>query len=888
MSALIDIITSVAQQTGTIKTGTKETQIKTEKKVCVVIDVSGSTGSVFLPGKTVIEKEIEVAEQLMLNSPDDSYMVVSFDDKVNTFEIHILKEEMMTNIHTFGMRPGGSTYTDRAFEKIIQMKEKPSHIILLTDGQTNSNQMILKNHMEAFHKNNITLEVIAVSDSSFDMATLTQNEEQRIPGMDLINYLGNSISKLTIYNKKHTDIPYIGASTSTVGKNCVTFMEISVTGFIPDFIRALIIEMKQKEINWGTNQMEFKKFLSEIGKLLSALFVSFPESNMFVEDIILKLNELNVQNMNSDRIRNIIKYGFDCTRSKKPILYTNFEAHVKESTVKKAEFADAITQLKSQGTTLNADMSISMPHNGLVIINRNTIQLDYSLGSYPSSGDKFRNYYFGLDANPQAIRIGMREFCGFLGVKNPVGSNAVIFYILNQMSLLYINGIPMDSEIITKYRELAIHQTSLETLVDKGKYSGIGCYAQWKNGLLPKMHFSDSKTHTSLYTDSFINPLRLNEPLWWALMMSMLGLFNEQLNVYEESIKGLQIESTQMEFLKWVRNTFNNVVNGNIQIVKADPIPTSLFTLSEFEKDDEVYVLKDHGNCKTRTPYSKDEIEDYVMKPGNGCCWCHFQPTMNDFERVTFKNPIEQIENAKSVARPLSVDMQKLKSLNLSPNIAFSMSSTNSTRLIKINMIGITGAGKSTFSKRISEMIQEKEGKCIVLSADKWSKRGKKGRDLTNCIRNEMKEFDRVPSKLKVVVVDICNENGPQQNCFEIDFSNYEEYDFKPNMIPEKFNQYEAWCLRNVLSRGNSTENTLYWLNPVSAGVNTCVKVHKSKASGVRRFCNITTPTVYMNENWTLQQALDSLKRDADSYEEELKKTTIDSDIIQLFNKINM
>ena len=93
MSTLLDIITSVASQTSTVKTQPK---LKSAKRVCVVIDVSGSTGSIFNPGKTVLEKEIEVAEQIMLNNPDDIYTVVSFDDKVNTFEIHILKEEMMT------------------------------------------------------------------------------------------------------------------------------------------------------------------------------------------------------------------------------------------------------------------------------------------------------------------------------------------------------------------------------------------------------------------------------------------------------------------------------------------------------------------------------------------------------------------------------------------------------------------------------------------------------------------------------------------------------------------------------------------------------------------------------------------------------------------------
>ncbi len=876
MSMLADIIASVSNK------GTSSTVSKQSKKICIVIDVSGSTGSNFLNGIKVLEKEIEIAEKYILDNSDNSYTVVAFDDKVNTYEIHVLKEEMMTNIHQFNMKPGGSTYTDRALNQINKMKSKPVKVILLTDGQTNSTEHLLKREMEDFAKFNISLEVIAVSDSNLDMMTLTQNEEQRIPGMDLINYLGNSISKLTIYNKVHSDVPYIGASTSVMAKNCVTFMEIPISGFIPDFIRSILSEIVGKEINWGSNQMEFKKFLSEVGKLFSALFVSFPEGNMFVEDTITKLNELNVPNMTCDRIRNIIKYGFDCSRNKKPILYTNFEAHVKEGTVKKAEFADAITQLKQYGTSLNSDKSISMPSNGMIVINHNVVPLETYLGPYPNSGDKYRNYYFGCDANPQAIRIGMREFCGYLGVKNHVASHSVVFYMLNQMSLLYIKGHSLDEDYMKLYKEISIHQTSLETLVEKGKYSGIGCYAQWKNGLLPKMHFSDPKTHTSIYSDAFVNPLRLIEPVWWALMMSMLGLFNEQLSVYEEALKGLHIEPTETEFLKWARLTFQDVINGNPEIIRANTVPTSIFTLSEFEPEDEVYFLKDHGNCKTKTYYSKEEIDDYVTQPNKGCVWCHFQPTMNDFERVEFESPNILLEKGKAQARPLTIDINKLKTQNFPANISIGSAGTN--KMIRINMIGVTGAGKSTFSKRISEMVTEKNGVCLIINADKWSKRGKKGRELTQSIKGEMKEFEKKASKLKVVIVDICNEKGPQQNCFEIDFSDYETYDFMPNMIKDKFNLYEYWCLRNVLQRPNFTEDTLYWLNPVSAGANICIKVHKAKAQELRKYLNITAPYVNLHENWSIETALNEIEQNADKYQKLLDNTSIDNDIMNFMN----
>lgn len=877
MFNLIDIIASVSNH---------NTLPSQPQKICIAIDVSGSTAAHFLNGMKVLEKEIEIAEKYILDNSHHSFTVVAFDDKVNTYEIHVLKEEMMTNIHSFNMVPGGSTYTDIALNQINKMKIKPSKVILLTDGQTNSTKHLLTREIQDFAKFNISLEVIAVSDSNLNMMTLTQNEEQGIPGMDLINHLGNSISKLVIYNKQHSDVPYIGASTSVMGKNCLTFMEVPISGFIPDFIRSVLTEIVGKEINWGQNQMEFKKFLSEIGKLFSALFVSFPERNMFVEDTIFKLTEFNVQGMTSDRIRNIIIYGFDCSHNKKPILYTNFEAHVKESSVKKAEFADAITQLKKYGTPLNSDKSISMPSSGMIVINENVIPLVLYLGPYPTSGDKYKNYYFGCDVNSQALRIGMREFCGHIGFKNSISSHSVIFYMLNQISLLYIKGHSFDEDYMKLYKEIAIHQTSLETLVEKGKYSGVGCYTQWKNGLLPKMHFSEEKTHTSVYSDPFVNPLRLIEPVWWALMMSMLGLFNEQLMVYEEALKGLHIEPTEKEFLNWIRIKFCDIIHGNPQVVRANTVPTSIFTLSEFEPEDDVYFLKDHGTCKTKTHYSKEEIEDYITQPNKGCVWCHYQPTMNDFERVTFESPNILLDKAKTDAKPLTVDVHKLRSQNFPSNM--SARDMNSNKMIRINMIGVTGAGKSTFSKRISELISEKGGVCLIINADKWSKIGKKGKELTQSIKQEMKEFDKKASKLKVVVIDICNEKGPQQNCFEIDFSDYETYDFMPNMIKDKFHMYEYWCLNNVLERPNFTKDTLYWLNPVSAGVNTCIKVHKTKALELRKYLNITAPYVNFRENWSIEVALNEIKPNAEKYQTLLDLTSMDKDIIDFMNENNI
>ena len=216
------------------------------------------------------------------------------------------------------------------------------------------------------------------------------------------------------------------------------------------------------------------------------------------------------------------------------------------------------------------------------------------------------------------------------------------------------------------------------------------------------------------------------------------------------------------------------------------------------------------------------------------------------------------------------------------------MASPSDVRLVRINLIGTTGSGKSTFAKRLAESVEAKGGKCLIVSADKWSKKGKKGKEVSNCIKNEFKNFYRVDSKLKVVIIDLCNENGPQDRCFDIDFTGFETHDMFPNMNRQQFNDYECWCLRNVLSRPAHTENTLYWLNPVTAGVSTCIKVHKGKTQSLRRYCNITSPQVHIEENWTLEQTLGAINESADRYAQYLNGSSVEAEVSSFMNTMGL
>lgn len=626
--------------------------------------------------------------------------------------------------------------------------------------------------------------------------------------------------------------------------------------------------------------MLFKKFLSEIGKLLSVLFVSYDDEHFFVNKIISFLKDTcGIAEMTKERISNIIKYGFMCSKNKTPIIYTNIDGHVKDKVVKHAEFSDAITELNNYGTSLNSELQISMPNNGVcVIVKDKAIPITQRLGTYPNSKDNFENTYFGCNCNPQAIRIGMREFCSTQNFPNARNSPNVIFYILNQMSLMCIKGYDMDSEYMQEFRKLAIAQTSMENMISKGQYSGIGFYDQWKTGKSVPIHFSSPKLHSSLYTDRMINPLQLSEPLWWALMMSMLGLFKEQYDNYDTALDQINVR-TEDEFHQYLRTEYSDKINGNLEFLTINNIPNSVFTLDNFDQTDEVYYLKPHYGCSTNTHYSKYEIDNYVLN--NGCVWCHYVPNMSDFEKVdNLNNNENKIRSALTKSSRLVVKQGEIQ------NFENNFIGQNDTKKIRINMVGITGAGKSFATQKMANYLTQKGAQCLVINSDKWSKQGITGNNQQQKVFQEISKFNKIKSNFKVIIVDLCNESGASQICFGYNLGDYVSKDYLPNFHRNAFEDYEAWCLNNVLSRPIHTNDTDYWLNPVSAGIDTCIKVHNAKASKLKIYLGLAGRSTMYNERLSITEILNQIKPKSDRYARVLAQNSLDSEIKEFIDRI--
>ncbi len=642
---------------------------KTPKNYAIAIDISGSTSCSFGQHGSILKKEVEIVKNFILNNIHNTYNLCSFDSVCEPHDIHVdryNKKVIMPNLVS-----KGGTSTHLALSTInTKLKTIPDVVLIVTDGQTGSRKEELMKEVEIFAKRNVKLEIIAVSENYTNLNEINANEERYLPGMDLINYLKNSIDKLSIYNLFHIDNPYVGAVSSAIGKKNLSFMGLNFEGFIPSFLDKVMDKLKENKgkIDWGNN---FNQFLSEIGKLLSVLFNEYQEdNNNFYLQKIIKCVKDNccVDDITCENINDIIKYGYECAKEQTPIIYTNFEKRVKEQIVKFAEFRNAIVTLNSKGTTLGSHKSISMPNNGVcAIVMERCLNLTQPLNTYPNSQDNLGNTYFGCDSDPQAIRIAMREFCETQGFHDAKKSSCVIFYVLNQMSLLFINGMDLNSEYMREMRKLAIAQTSMENMIEHKIYSGVGFYEQWKSGKSVPMHYSDPRLHSSLYTAHIINPLKLAEPFWWALMMSMLGIFNEQLYVYYKELDDLGIAS-EYEFLKFIKSDFSQKIKGDISSIKLTPKPKSIFTLDFFTKNDEVYVLKQHNECCTNTHYSLEEINSYISQ--NGCVWCHYKPTMEDFEKVDLTKSRNDLirEKQENATKLIVINMHKLESKMQSQN----------------------------------------------------------------------------------------------------------------------------------------------------------------------------------------------------------------------------
>jgi hypothetical protein len=124
----------------------------------------------------------------------------------------------------------------------------------------------------------------------------------------------------------------------------------------------------------------------------------------------------------------------------------------------------------------------------------------------------------------------------------------------------------------------------------------------------------------------------------------------------------------------------------------------------------------------------------------------------------------------------------------------------------------------------------------------------------------------------------IYNKIYGTRNNYPFNFSKYIDINFYPNVDSKRFDQYESWCLLNVLTRPLHNSQCNYWLNPVSAGVETCIKVHNLKTKGIAKLLGVKN-TLNFDEKMSITQITNLIKTKSDQYKEYLKTRNLDNEL---------
>jgi len=203
-------------------------------------------------------------------------------------------------------------------------------------------------------------------------------------------------------------------------------------------------------------------------------------------------------------------------------------------------------------------------------------------------------------------------------------------------------------------------------------------------------------------------------------------------------------------------------------------------------------------------------------------------------------------------------------------------------------MKGTVGSGKSTHGQKIKELIEERGGTCYVEGTDKYCKKGMTVPEAVIEIKAELSKINELHNPLPlVVIIDTCGESDSKNNmvAFGVEFKGWTKVNLWPNLDRRSLEGYFSWSLRNVLQRTINAEAN-YHLNPIKAGVSTCLTVHQKKARTL--FGKKSYKLPYFSSLDTKESIIEKLNEKANQYQNLLDSTMPLNSNIEKFLQDNL
>ena len=304
------------------------------------------------------------------------------------------------------------------------------------------------------------------------------------------------------------------------------------------------------------------------------------------------------------------------------------------------------------------------------------------------------------------------------------------------------------------------------------------------------------------------------------------------------------------------------------------------------------HITSNNSTCCPNNVFSASGYKDMLAQTEVFCPICWTKLTDDSFEQVGPKintlniifssdiiNPFNKKTESKfnstkskfNSTKSDSIKSDSIKSDSIESDLIESKSkskskskSNNECRKILIKLKGPVGAGKTTYASELERLIITKGGICINEGTDKYCRTGLSTKQAVAEVSKKFAQIKSIKKSLIVVIVDTCGERDTN-NIFGYDFICWEKYVLWPNKkldFDENMHmKFLKWSLANVLNRQMYDYSTPYYLTPVSAGVDVCVRVHNDKTRLLFGSCPLIV-------NGSKETILNLINSDVNEYQE--------------------
>ena len=293
--------------------------------------------------------------------------------------------------------------------------------------------------------------------------------------------------------------------------------------------------------------------------------------------------------------------------------------------------------------------------------------------------------------------------------------------------------------------------------------------------------------------------------------------------------------------------------------------------------------------CCPNHVFSQEGYTRFIANHDQFCPICYTVLNSTSFESVPPKSTegiifSDDLTSVYTKVPPMYFDPQTRTVPRLATQVASASTPVPNQKKILFKMRGNVGSGKSTYAAMFQQKLESLGLNMTVFNegTDKYCKMGVQIKDSANRVKAQLGKLSSVTTEYVVVIIDTCDDKGSGSSVFNYNFSDWTIHTVMPNYDSENIRGYLEWSLQNVLTRPLHSSTTMFYLNPVSASVDICLKVHTDKG---RNLFNNRFVKVY--SHLTKDQILSEIKSGAETYQIYLDQHHVrDTKIDELVTKV--